>query len=110
MSTNRKPFMPLDVDDDKLERLAAEKGVGKLEKPAQQSREGEGHSVIQAVAQRVHGCTKRFAFRARSAAYIRQEHIAIGPEAETARHVLHHGLVTDDENRWSTCRFRELSQ
>jgi hypothetical protein len=41
MSTSRKPFMPLDVDDEKLERLAAERGVGRLEPPAKRSREGD---------------------------------------------------------------------
>jgi hypothetical protein len=44
MKTERKPFMPLDPEivDDQLEQLAATKGVGKLEKPAQPSGEGEG--------------------------------------------------------------------
>ena len=45
MKPERKPFMPdsNDVDDDKLEQLAREKGVGKLEPPARiDSRQGEG--------------------------------------------------------------------
>lgn len=35
MKTTRAPFLPVsdDIDDDKLERLAAEKGVGSLVKP-----------------------------------------------------------------------------
>ncbi len=35
MKTQRAPFAPItpDIDDDKLERLAAEKGVGALVKP-----------------------------------------------------------------------------
>ena len=35
MKTERAPFAPIspDIDDDKLERLAAEKGVGALVKP-----------------------------------------------------------------------------
>jgi|SRR5688572_1561076 hypothetical protein len=50
MTTNRMPFMPLNVDDEKLERLAAEKGVGKFEKPAQERREGAVPSAIQITA------------------------------------------------------------
>lgn len=50
MTTNRKPFMPLDPDlvDDRLERLAAEKGVGKFEKPAKVA--GEGTPLAQTAA------------------------------------------------------------
>lgn len=35
MKTERAPFMPLDpdIDDDKIERLARDKGVGKFERP-----------------------------------------------------------------------------
>ena len=35
MKQQRAPFMPVtpDIDDDRLERLAAEKGVGSLVKP-----------------------------------------------------------------------------
>lgn len=45
MRLERKPFMPVsnDVDDDRLEQLAREKGVGKLETPMRtDSRAGEG--------------------------------------------------------------------
>jgi hypothetical protein len=43
MKTERAPFAPItpDIDDDKLERLAAEKGVGALVKPVA-NRAGEG--------------------------------------------------------------------
>lgn len=50
MATDRKPFMPIDVDDDKLERLAAEKGVGKYEKPLRQAGEGEGTAAVRRAA------------------------------------------------------------
>jgi hypothetical protein len=45
MKPERRPFMPLSiaVDDEKLEQLAREKGVGKFEQPpAVDSRAGEG--------------------------------------------------------------------
>lgn len=45
MSKQRAPFLPVssDIDDDKLERLARDKGVGAFVKPAQnESRAGEG--------------------------------------------------------------------
>jgi hypothetical protein len=44
MKPDRRPFMPVsnDIDDDQLERLAREKGVGKLEAPMRPaSRAGE---------------------------------------------------------------------
>lgn len=43
MKTDRAPFAPIspDIDDDRLERLAAEKGVGALVKPVA-NRAGEG--------------------------------------------------------------------
>lgn len=43
MKPTRTPFAPItdDIDDDKLERLAAEKGVGALVKPATNG-EGDG--------------------------------------------------------------------
>lgn len=43
MKTERAPFAPIspDIDDDKLERLAAEKGVGAMVKPVA-IRAGEG--------------------------------------------------------------------
>lgn len=43
MKTERAPFAPIspDIDDDRLERLAAEKGVGALVKPVAK-RAGEG--------------------------------------------------------------------
>jgi len=43
MKTERAPFAPIspDIDDDKLERLAAEKGVGAMVKPVA-NRAGEG--------------------------------------------------------------------
>ena len=44
MSKKRAPFLPVssDIDDDKLERLARDKGVGAFVKPAQnESRAGE---------------------------------------------------------------------
>lgn len=44
MRTQRAPFMPVtpDIDDDKLERLARDKGVGAMVKPAEPMRTGEG--------------------------------------------------------------------
>ena len=45
MKTQRAPFLPVtdDIDDDKLERLAHDKGVGSLVKPfVHQNRAGEG--------------------------------------------------------------------
>ena len=44
MKTQRAPFLPVtsDIDDDKLERLAKEKGVGSLVKPTANNRVGEG--------------------------------------------------------------------
>ena len=45
MKPDRKPFMPVsnDVDDDRLEQLAREKGVGKFETPVRtDSSAGEG--------------------------------------------------------------------
>lgn len=47
MTKQRAPFMPVtpDFDDDQLERLAADKGVGELVKPAEvQTRAGEAAS------------------------------------------------------------------
>ena len=43
MKTERAPFAPItpDIDDEKLERLAADKGVGALVKPVA-NRAGEG--------------------------------------------------------------------
>ncbi|MGD9786045.1 MAG: hypothetical protein AB7E80_15665 [Hyphomicrobiaceae bacterium] len=43
MKTERAPFAPIspDIDDDRLERLAADKGVGALVKPVA-NRAGEG--------------------------------------------------------------------
>jgi hypothetical protein len=49
MRADRKPFMPVsnDVDDDRLEQLAREKGVGKLETPVRiDSRAGEGAAQV----------------------------------------------------------------
>jgi hypothetical protein len=46
MRTQRAPFMPVtpDIDDDRLERLAREKGVGAMVKPAKEpARAGEGN-------------------------------------------------------------------
>ncbi|MHA6298770.1 hypothetical protein [Devosia sp. CAU 1758] len=45
MKLERAPFMPLDpdIDDDKIERLAREKGVGKFERP---QREEKGAPVV----------------------------------------------------------------
>jgi hypothetical protein len=48
MKAQRVPFLPVttDVDDDKLERLAQEKGVGSLVKPtANKNRAGEGATM-----------------------------------------------------------------
>ena len=44
MRLERKPFMPVsnDVDDDRLEQLAREKGVGKFEAPVRRAGAGEG--------------------------------------------------------------------
>lgn len=52
MATNRKPFLPLDPDlvDDRLERLARDKGVGKFEKPPKDPGAGEGTGSVQASA------------------------------------------------------------
>jgi hypothetical protein len=53
MSKQRAPFLPVssDIDDDKLERLARDKGVGAFVKPAQnESRAGEGAQVPAAPA------------------------------------------------------------
>ena len=49
MRTDRKPFLPLDPDivDDRLERLARDKGVGKFEKPRRR-REGQGRDTRRA--------------------------------------------------------------
>lgn len=46
MKQQRAPFQPVsaDIDDDKLERLAAEKGVGSLVKPVANGA-GEGKAV-----------------------------------------------------------------
>jgi hypothetical protein len=51
MRLERKPFMPVsnDVDDDRLEQLAREKGVGKMETPMRiDSRAGEGSGLVHA--------------------------------------------------------------
>ncbi|MFN3625308.1 MAG: hypothetical protein ACK4TP_14740 [Hyphomicrobium sp.] len=49
MKQTRAPFMPVtdDIDDDKLERLAADKGVGALVKPVANGA-GEGRPVAAA--------------------------------------------------------------
>jgi chromosome partitioning protein len=50
MTSQRKPFMAINDDDDaQLEQLARQKGVGKLEKPARESREGEGTNAVHSV-------------------------------------------------------------
>lgn len=51
MKQTRAPFLPVtdDIDDDKLERLAAEKGVGALVKPVANG-EGEGRPPTAAKA------------------------------------------------------------
>jgi hypothetical protein len=51
MKPTRVPFMPVtdDIDDDKLERLAAEKGVGALVKPVADEA-GEGRQAAAPVA------------------------------------------------------------
>lgn len=48
MKTDRKPFLPLDpeIADERLERLAAENGVGKFERPAKESRAGEATRIV----------------------------------------------------------------
>ena len=51
MRSDRKPFMPVsnDVDDNRLEQLAREKGVGKFEAPAPVAqRAGEGSGLVHA--------------------------------------------------------------
>lgn len=56
MKPERKPFMPVsnDVDDDRLEQLAREKGVGKLETPVRtDSRAGEGSGLVHAAELRL---------------------------------------------------------
>ena len=53
MKPERRPFMPLSiaVDDEKLEQLAREKGVGKFEQPpAVDSRAGEGAQPAEVMA------------------------------------------------------------
>jgi len=53
MKPTRAPFMPVtpDIDDDQLERLAQDKGVGALVKPlANRNRAGEGASAATDVA------------------------------------------------------------
>lgn len=50
MRTQRAPFMPVtpDIDDDRLERLAREKGVGAMVKPAKEpARAGEGAAAAE---------------------------------------------------------------
>jgi hypothetical protein len=49
MKQTRAPFLPVtdDIDDDKLERLAAEKGVGAMVKPVANAT-GEGRPAIAA--------------------------------------------------------------
>ena len=48
MKTERAPFMPLDpdIDDDKIERLAREKGVGTFERPR---KDEKGASPVAAI-------------------------------------------------------------
>jgi hypothetical protein len=49
MTSQRKPFMAINDDDDaQLEQLARQKGVGKLEKPGRESRKGEGTNGVYA--------------------------------------------------------------
>jgi len=52
MRTNRAPFQPLgtDIDDDKIERLAREKGVGVFVKPSAKEPPARGQESQVAVA------------------------------------------------------------
>ncbi len=53
MTQTRAPFLPVtdDIDDDKLERLAAEKGVGAMVKPLANGA-GEGRLTVAAKAEK----------------------------------------------------------